>query len=712
MEQTFYTKEEVIDALFYITDDNSYGKWVNVGMVLKEGGYDLSVFEDWSRQFPKYVPGCCQEKWEKLNDEPRTNGPIVSVGSIIAEAKRNGWRKRGTPLTWESPIGGTVIPKNHRAEITRTAASPSEQLRRYIEALFQPNDIIGYVITSKPIKKKNGTLKYVPASAGTYNRTASEILKVLPPEGDIDWAVGTSNPEAGAWIRINPLDGNGADDANVTAYRFALVEADEGDLEDQLGAIRALKLPTAAIVYSGGKSVHAIVHIDAPNADVYESRVETLFEVCKQNGLDVDTQNKNPSRLSRMPGVKRGDKEQVLIDIGGETTSWFEWLEVLKTLNRKKRIKRVGDWKEHYMNIPDIPVVNGIISRGEAAMLSSGSKVGKTWSMMNLAFSVLSGSRFLSMDCQQGEVLYIDGELLEQKIYERMESLCENHDRLKMGRPWKPVMDEYTYMSNRESPATVDDVIEDIHLACEDRDISLVIVDPLRAILEGDESDMALASEVSHKFIKCASDNNVAIVVVHHQTKASQAKAENVNRFSGSGAWSSSFDTIISINRLEKNEVILGYIKQNLDKLWSTWAKSCRNETEAIAEIIPCRMEFDIRHHGPQEPVNFWWRPCIHIPDEDGVLKSVDLAGANPNAKKQEAKRGKVELLEEAIIEAARRGETPVDPLVFTKGENALASKVATIQDYARNSSILTLVKSEGSRKKLIDLAEDFVLDF
>ena len=37
----------------------------------------------------------------------------------------------------------------------------------------------------------------------------------------------------------------------------------------------------------------------------YRKRVDYLYNICKKNGLDVDTQNRNPSRLSRMPGVIR-----------------------------------------------------------------------------------------------------------------------------------------------------------------------------------------------------------------------------------------------------------------------------------------------------------------------------------------------------------------------------------------------------------------------
>ena len=58
------------------------------------------------------------------------------------------------------------------------------------------------------------------------------------------------------------------------------------------------------------------MRIDAADYNEYRKRVDYLYEVCQKNGIDVDTQNRNPSRLSRMPGVQRGEKKQFIVDAG------------------------------------------------------------------------------------------------------------------------------------------------------------------------------------------------------------------------------------------------------------------------------------------------------------------------------------------------------------------------------------------------------------
>ena len=78
---------------------------------------------------------------------------------------------------------------------------------------------------------------------------------------------------------------------------------------------------------SGGKSVHAIVHIDAPDEAEYRKRVLYLYSFLTAHGLIVDQANKNPSRLSRMPGVDRNGNRQQLLAVNIGRNSWQDWMD-------------------------------------------------------------------------------------------------------------------------------------------------------------------------------------------------------------------------------------------------------------------------------------------------------------------------------------------------------------------------------------------------
>lgn len=98
-------------------------------------------------------------------------------------------------------------------------------------------------------------------------------------------------------------------DSCVAQFRFVVVEFDNKPLDWQLRFWAGVKLPIAALIDSGGKSIHAWIRIDAANATDWTERVEIkLFDILRRFG--VDGTSKNESRLSRMPGHFRGEKKR------------------------------------------------------------------------------------------------------------------------------------------------------------------------------------------------------------------------------------------------------------------------------------------------------------------------------------------------------------------------------------------------------------------
>ena len=161
---------------------------------------------------------------------------------------------------------------------------------------------------------------------GNWDRTAGQLIEALAHcGGDICKVVGDYNQDAGAWIRFNPLDGTGCKNDNVSEFRYALVESDGLEVEKQNDIIHQLELPRAALVYSGGKSLHAIVRVDASDYAEYRKRVDYLYAVCHKNGLVLDQACRNPSRLSRMPGCIRNGKKQYLMETNLGKSTWAEW---------------------------------------------------------------------------------------------------------------------------------------------------------------------------------------------------------------------------------------------------------------------------------------------------------------------------------------------------------------------------------------------------
>jgi hypothetical protein len=101
-------------------------------------------------------------------------------------------------------------------------------------------------------------------------------------------------------------------DYNVIAFRHCVVEFDNLSREDQIRFWTSVRLPICGLIDSGGKSIHAI--IDVQKLAKIRTYAEWAMEI-ERNLYDrllvpigVDSQCKNPARLSRLPGHFRAEK--------------------------------------------------------------------------------------------------------------------------------------------------------------------------------------------------------------------------------------------------------------------------------------------------------------------------------------------------------------------------------------------------------------------
>jgi hypothetical protein len=177
-----------------------------------------------------------------------------------------------------------------------------------VAMLYGPQELVNVVV--EHTLDKHG--KANPAGRGV-TLPRDEMIRRLK--------TGSLQSEAGGWLRMNPLDGHGVADANVTAFRFALLECDSVPTDLQLSFYAKLPLPIAVILTSGGRSVHAWVKVEATDLKDYRLTYDRMRALLAKFG--VDRKNRNPSRLSRLPGVQRiigaaGDGRQRLLYLNPE----------------------------------------------------------------------------------------------------------------------------------------------------------------------------------------------------------------------------------------------------------------------------------------------------------------------------------------------------------------------------------------------------------
>jgi hypothetical protein len=175
---------------------------------------------------------------------------------------------------------------------------------QFLLTAFDPDETI--CVTASATKEGE---KWRPSTAGNLY-LVSDFLKLLEKEGE-----DVFDGEPGAWIRINPIkpgDKSGTD-TSVAVHRHVLVEFDQIPKADQYRIMKQSGLPITAIIDSGGKSLHFWIKVDARDAAEFKERSNLIYQYLST--WAPDPANKNPSRYSRLPGVRRNGLMQQLVEL-------------------------------------------------------------------------------------------------------------------------------------------------------------------------------------------------------------------------------------------------------------------------------------------------------------------------------------------------------------------------------------------------------------
>ena len=100
-------------------------------------------------------------------------------------------------------------------------------------------------------------------------------------------------------------------DSAVVGFRYAVAEFDGLSKPDQLAFWWGWKnAPIAALIDSGGKSIHALLKVDCASREEWEREVEGKLFFRVLCPLGCDRACRNEARLSRLPGHYRREKNE------------------------------------------------------------------------------------------------------------------------------------------------------------------------------------------------------------------------------------------------------------------------------------------------------------------------------------------------------------------------------------------------------------------
>ena len=684
------SKIDLRELLEYIDPAQcSYEEWLNVGLALHQEGYPMFIWEEWSADDgERFHEGECAAKWESFG---RYTGKLVTGATITQMAKENGWTSKrklesNEALSFDSMVLATtpeqyqVVDKNwiEESDVTIPKSYPLEQRKRdiltYLTTLFEPEEYVGYVVNTfaLPDGKQSPTM-------GNYSRTVQQIIDGINGTTQLENVFGSFNKEMGAWIRFNPIDGKGVKNDNVTAFRYMLLESDNMSLGKQKAILEQLELPIAAMVFSGGKSIHAIVKVDAYSYEEYRKRVDFIYSIAQKNGFKPDKKNRNPSRLSRMPGVMRDGKPQFLMatNIGKENyKEWEEWIaSVNDDLPEPEELDALWD------NMPDLapPLIEGILREGHKMLIAGPSKAGKSFALIQLCISIAEGSPWFGFDCTQGKVLYVNLELDRASCLHRFKDV---YDALEQS---PTNIGNISIWNLRGKSLPMDQLAPKLIRRAQKRNYKAIIIDPIYKVITGDENSADQMANFCNQFDKVCTELKCAVIYCHHHSKGSQSGKRSMDRASGSGVFARDPDALLDLLELELENM-------NEDKL--------QDAPIDTSQCTAWRMEGTLREYPKFKPVDLWFEYPIHKVDTNGFLAmakfdSPQQKGANViNKRKKAAKEKKKEQLVDAFNIAAAENGFNGRADIKRVAEIMEVSEM-TIRRYLRETPILNVDKGE-----------------
>ena len=604
--------------LSYIDPDVGYNEWVRVGMALKSEGAPFSAWDDWSSKGSKYNQREMQAKWNSFRRDEVTGGTLYHI------ACQYGFNPGGDdPMAGHYDLHNLLLDEVHLdpvygsvqkvPDIPRNYDGRGEMLE-YLTTLFEDEDYVGFCTQATYDQKKE---KWKPAGT-VYGRTAGQIIADLRAGRT---GFGTANPSAGIWVRFNPLDGQGENDTNVTKWKHCLLESDDIPIEQQWSLIQSMHLPCTFVINSGGKSLHAIVRIDAENAQQYRTRVDDLYKYAEQAGFKPDPQDKNASRLSRLPGAKRENGYQYIVarNIGEASyQDWINWRQE-QADDLPDDISLADVWSDP----PPLKdeLIPGILRMGHKMLLAGPSKAGKSFLLMNLAISLAEGADWLGMKCRQGRVCYVNLELDSASCIYRFKEIYEK-------RGLDPAhVDAIDIWNLRGHAVPMDRLASILVHRFKDKRYVAVIIDPIYKVITGDENNATEMSQFCSYFDKVATELNVAMIYCHHHSKGAVDKYDSaMDRSSGSGVFARDPDAILDMTEVKTEGCEANY----------------RNNNHIPDEDTLTGWEFSatLREFKPLPRFRAWFHHPVHELDENGDLKSAakNRASGKGVGKDQQAK--------------------------------------------------------------------------
>jgi hypothetical protein len=293
------------------------------GFALGEGD-TLQLLHEWNMG--------CQPPWSEqdllhkvrsaLNARhAKPRGHLIGDGTVATQNAEHSTRNT------EHRTGGHGVTRPTKPEF-----KPGT-LRRIADKVRNIDDIFRFVSERSPVRVE--TQDSASWLRRLYRRGSGErvvLFTKYKSQGQLAWEADRSDviqqrdlptgPE-GVWLLAQPVTGefqpnprlggkmSRRSEEAVTAWRYAVLESDSADPEDWLRCLVQVPLRIVSICESGGRSIHALVRVDAESKLDWDAKMAAIKPLLIILGADRGALS--AVRLTRLPQAMRGGRRQRLL---------------------------------------------------------------------------------------------------------------------------------------------------------------------------------------------------------------------------------------------------------------------------------------------------------------------------------------------------------------------------------------------------------------
>lgn len=186
---------------------------------------------------------------------------------------------------------------------------------------------------------------------------------------------------------------------------------------------------------------------------------------------------------------------------------------------------------------PPPDLIHGVLRRGEAGLLVSKAKAGKSYTAIEAAVAVSCGLDWLGYRCERGRVLYIDPELSQVEFDNRCKRVAEamGADPLEVSERTQSWQLDGVLI--KDEPPTIEYVAATIAKFAGEESFDLIVIDSASFLVRGDENASVDVRRFWAYVGRIRRATGAAVLVIHHEGHARSGDRDAIARARGSSAW-------------------------------------------------------------------------------------------------------------------------------------------------------------------------------